>query len=125
MHKYLNKFGLAGIGMALVMTPAMIAAQDTTAEAMPPETTQETAAPATALTPDQEAMMQTWPQDKQAAFKAWPAETQSYFFSLTDERQQMFWALSDSDKVTLSQMAEAQRESVWAQIESRAGTAQS
>ncbi len=121
MHKYLNKFGLAGIGMALVMTPAMAAAQDTVAEAMPPET----AAPATPLTPDQEAMMQAWPQDKQAAFKAWPAETQSYFFSLTDERQQMFWALSDSDKVTLSQMEEAQRESVWAQIESRAGTAQS
>lgn len=125
MHKFLNKFGLAGIGMALLMTPVMIAAQDTAAEAMPPETTQETADPVAPLTPDQEAVMQTWPQDKQAAFKAWPVETQTYFWSLTDERQQMFWALSDSDKVTLSQMAESQRESVWAQIESRAGATQS
>ncbi len=31
----------------------------------------------------------------------------------------MFWALSDSDKVALSTMAEPQRESTWAQIETQ------
>ena len=125
MHKFLNKFGLAGIGIALAMTPAMVGAQDSDDTTMPPETTQETAAPGAPLTPEQEAAMQTWPQEKQDAFKAWPAQTQTYFFSLTDERQQMFWALTDSDKVSLSQMPESQRESVWAQIESRTGTSQS
>lgn len=78
--------------------------------------------PATTTAPptgDQDAMMQSWPADRQASFKAWPAETQTYFWSLNPQRQEIFWALSDSDKVTLSKMPEAQRESTWAQIESR------
>lgn len=84
----------------------------------------EAAAPATGMTPDQEAAMQTWPADKQSAFRLWPADTQAYFWSLTDEREAMFWSLSDSDKVALSQMPEPQRESVWAQIETRAAPPQ-
>jgi len=70
-------------------------------------------------TADQDATMQSWPADRQAGFKAWPAETQTYFWSLNPQRQEIFWALSDSDKVTLSKMPEAQRESTWAQIEAR------
>ena len=105
---------------------------ETTPPSMPdttPSTEQEwndgtTAAPASpATTPplaaEQDTMMQSWPADRQASFKAWPTETQSYFWSLNQQRQEMFWALSDSDKVTLSQMPEAQRESTWAQIESQ------
>jgi hypothetical protein len=115
MHKFLNHFGLAGIDMALVLSPAALLAQDETA----PEAAPEAAAPAEAMTPEQGAAMQALPADKQAALKAWPAETQAYYWSLNAERQKMFWALADSDKVALSRMAEPQRESAWAQIEAK------
>lgn len=149
MHKPFRTLAMTGSAMALAMTGALAAAQEqmpdpvpgqttdsiptdgmpaTTPPTMPdtsPSTEQEwdkdtTAAPASPKTNvEQEAMMQSWPADRQAGFKAWPAETQSYFWSLNQQRQEIFWALSDSDKVTLSQMPEAQRESTWAQIESR------
>jgi hypothetical protein len=115
MHKLLNQFGLAGIGMALVLSPAALLAQDEGA----PEDAPEAAAPAEAMTPEQDAAMQALPADKQAALKAWPADTQAYYWSLSENRQKMFWALADSDKVALSRMAEPERESTWAQIEAR------
>lgn len=115
MHKLLNSFGLAGIGMALALSPAMLLAQEEGVPESPPEA----ATPTEAMTPEQHAAMQAWPADKQAAFKAWPAETQAYYWSLSAERQMMFWALADSDKVALSRMPEPQRESAWAQIEAR------
>lgn len=115
MHKFLNNVALAGSSLALALTPAMIVAQDDTGAATP-----EAAAPKAAMTPNQDAAMVSWPAEQRAAFKLWPAETQAYFWSLTKERQKLFWALADSDKVALSRMAEPQRESVWAQIESRA-----
>ncbi|MDP5102889.1 MAG: hypothetical protein NWP98_03090 [Erythrobacter sp.] len=111
MHKSLNISALVGVAAAFALTPAVTAAQDNTE----PEAAETTAA----MTPEQEAMMQAWPADQQAAFKLWPAETQEYYWSLSAARQKMFWALSDSDKVALSTMAEPQRESTWAQIESR------
>lgn len=127
MRKSLNTFALAGAGMAFAVMPVMASGQD---EPMSPPTSDSTTdtAPAEDMappqtrqppTPEQDAMMQGWPADRQAAFKAWPADTQSYYWSLPEERQKIFWALSDSDKVTLSQMPEAQRESTWVQIESR------
>jgi hypothetical protein len=115
MHKFLNHFGLAGIGMAFVLSPVAVLAQDETT----PETAPQAAAPAEAMTREQDAAMQALPADKQAALKAWPAETQAYYWSLSAERQKMFWALADSDKVALSRMAEPERESAWAQIEAR------
>ncbi|MCM0000187.1 MAG: hypothetical protein NBV68_12445 [Erythrobacter sp.] len=85
------------------------------------ETPQDQQATATPAVPsaEQDAMMQSWPADRQAGYKAWPTDTQNYFWSLNQQRREIFWALSDSDKVTLSQMPDAQRESTWAQIESR------
>jgi hypothetical protein len=116
MHKFLKTFGLAGAATTLALTPAVLAAQDTVPETTPaPEATAPAAEAADprvgALTPEQ-----------QAAITAWPAETRDYYFSLSEERQKIFWALSDSDKVALSRMPEAQRESTWAQIEARAKT---
>jgi hypothetical protein len=138
MQKSFNKLGLAGIAAAFALTPAMTIAQDEAGTDMASEptqeypATQEPAAPTaqqpatpTVSTPEQDAMMQSWPADQQAAFKTWPAETQSYFWSLNSDRQNMFWALSDADKVTLSNMPEQQRESTWAQIESRMTPSQS
>lgn len=115
MLKSFNTLGFAGIAAALFLTPAIGVAQDQPATEM----AEDAGSPAAAMTPEQEAMMQSWPADQQAAFKAWPAETQAYYWSLNAERQKMFWSLSDGDKVTLSTMAEPQRESTWAQIESR------
>lgn len=116
MHKSLNRFAFAGFGLALAIAPATLSAKD--------EATAQPAQQAAPASSEQQAKMQSWPADKQAAFKAWPAETQAYFWSLSEERQAMFWALSDGDKVSLSKMAEPQRESVWAQIESRSRTGQ-
>jgi hypothetical protein len=111
MHKFLNSVATGGLVVALAFAPAIATAQD--------EEVPETAAPASAMTPEQEAAMQSWPPEQQAQFKAWPAETQAYYWSLSAERQKLFWSLSDGDKVALSTMAEPQRESTWAQIESR------
>lgn len=110
MHKSLKIFGLAGTATALALTPALLAAQDTAPEAAPPD-----AAPTENADPRLAALT----AEQQAAFKAWPKETQDYYRSLTEERQRVFWALADSDKVALSRMPEQQRESTWAQIESR------
>jgi hypothetical protein len=74
---------------------------------------------AMAGTADQDTQMQSWPADRQSAYKAWPPETQTYFWSLSEDRQNIFWALSDSDRMTLSQLPEPQRETTWAQIESQ------
>jgi hypothetical protein len=120
MHKSLNKSSLAGMTLALLMTPAIAAAQNDNAATAPTEAPPQAAQAAG----DYDAKIQAWPAEKQAAFKAWPPETQTYYWSLSAERQKMFWALSDSDKVTLSKMAEPQRESTWAQIESRAAQLQ-
>ena len=117
MHKSLTIFALAGAGLTLAAMPAALSAQA--------EAPAEVAPPAGPMTTEQEAAMKSWPADKQQAFKAWPAETQAYFWSLSEERRKMFWALSDSDKVSLSQMAEPQRESVWAEIETRTRSSQS
>jgi len=114
MHKFLKNIALGGMAAALACTSGLAAAQDDAVPAAPDAT-----APTAILNPDQEAAMQAWPADQQASFKTWPAETQAYFWSLTAERQKMFWALSDGDKVTLSNMPEPQRESTWAQLESR------
>lgn len=115
MHKHLNNLGLAGVAAALILTPAMAAAQAEPAT----DTASEAGPMVEELTPEQETAMQSWPADRQTAFKLWPADTQAYFWTLPDERQKMFWALSDSDKVALSTMPEQQRESIWAQIEAR------
>jgi hypothetical protein len=125
MHKSLKIFALAAAGTALSAIPFSLAAQEKAPADPPANAPAEASAPAPAMTAAQEAAMQAWPADKQQAFKAWPAETQEYFWSLSQERQKMFWALSDSDKVALSQMAEPQRESVWAQIEARTRSLQS
>ena len=148
MHKSFKTLAMATSALALAMTGTLAGAQEQTPDTAPApdESTQTTPpsmpgttpqaeqewdkntptntpdAPATAAAPpaaEQDAMMQSWPADRQAAYKAWPAETQTYFWSLNPQRQEIFWALSDSDKVTLSKMPEAQRESTWAQIESR------
>ncbi len=124
MHKSFKTLALAGSAMALAMTGTFAAAQEQMPDAAPGQTapaqTTETM-PTTTPPPaaEQDAIMQSWPAARQAGFKAWPAETQSYFWSLNQQRQEIFWALSDSDKVKLSQMPEAQRESTWAQIESQ------
>ena len=123
MHKYLNKFALAGSAMALALVPAMASAQEQTLpETAPPVETAAPTAPATeaptadTATPDPR--LAALPADKQAAVQAWPAKTQDYYFSLTEERQQLFWMLSDPDKVRLSELPEDQQTSAWAQIES-------
>lgn len=116
MHKPLTKFALAGAATALTMIPALAAAQDPADEA----TAADNAAMAAQQPASEDAKLASLPADKQAAIKAWPPETRQYYWSLTQERQKLFWALSDPDKVTLSQMPEQQRESTWAQIESRA-----
>lgn len=59
------------------------------------------------------------PADQEAAIKTWPRETQAYYQSLSEERQKMFWALTDTDKVRLSNLPDAQKETAWAQIESQ------
>ncbi len=115
MHKSFNTIALAGIATALALTPVMVTAQDDSV----PDTAPEAEAPATDMTSEQDAEMQGWPAEKQTAFKTWPAETQTYYWSLSPDRQKKFWALSDSDKVTLSTMAEPQRESIWAQIDTQ------
>ena len=112
MHKSLTILALAGAAVTLPAIPAALWAQDTAPQPVP-------------MTAEQEAAMKDWPADRQQAFKAWPAETQAYFWSLGEERRKLFWALSDSDKVALSQMAEPQRESVWAEIEARTRAPQS
>ncbi len=117
MHKSLKIFALAGAGLTLAAMPAVLSAQA--------EAPAEAATSAVPMTAEQEAALKSWPADKQQAFKAWPPETQSYFWSLSEERRKMFWALSDTDKVSLSQMAEPQRESVWAEIEARTRPSQS
>lgn len=104
MHKFLNKFGFMTFAAAFTLMPAMAAAQDYD-DSEPPA---ETSSPSAGLTAEQEAAIQTW-----------PTETQVYYQSLSPERQALFWSLSDSDKVTLSNMPEPDRESTWAQIESR------
>jgi hypothetical protein len=111
----MNIIALTGLAAAVAVMPAAAVSQDE----MAPDTPTEAATQAEPMTPEQDAAMQAWPAEKQAAFKVWPKETQAYYWSLSDERQKMFWALSDSDKVRLSTMAEPQRESSWAQIESR------
>ncbi len=120
MHKSLKIFAIAAAGTALSAIPSALLAQDNA-----PADAPAASAPAAALTAEQEAAMKAWPADKQQAFKAWPAETQAYFWTLTEERQQKFWSLSDNDKVALSQMAEPQRESVWAQIDAGSRPSQS
>jgi len=148
MHKTFKTLAMAGAAVSLAMTGTLAGAQEqmpdpastpgestqTTPPSMPDTTpsteqewdkdrpTQTPDAPATTTatpTADHDAMMQSWPADRQTGYKDWPAETQTYFWSLSPQRQEIFWALSDSDKVTLSKMPEAQRESTWAQIESR------
>jgi hypothetical protein len=58
-----------------------------------------------------------WPQERKSAYEAWPGKTKQYFWTLTPERREMFWRLSDADKVTLSEMTDAQRENAWSRIE--------
>ncbi|UVI38645.1 hypothetical protein [Qipengyuania spongiae] len=58
--------------------------------------------------------------EQQAQHDAWPAETQTYYASLTPQRQQLFWQLRDADKVALSQLPEAEKESTWQMIEQQA-----
>jgi hypothetical protein len=95
------------------------APSDTTTET-PVDPTDTAAPPAqTDAPPEAMAGKVMTPEQQQAAIAKWPADTQTYYQSLSEDRQKMFWALSDNDKVTLSQMPEEQRESVWAQIESR------
>lgn len=115
MRKYLNGIGLAGMAMALATTPAIVGAQDETMTGAAPTSTAPMAPQADAAGQDRAADK----AQKQAAMEAWPAETRAYYESLSKDRQKMFWSLSDSDKVALSQLPEDQRESTWAQIESR------
>lgn len=155
MHKSLKLFGLAGAASAFTLTPALASAQDgampdTAPPSMPdtgttappadtppptssdtttetyPDTTGTAAPPPQTEAPSAPAAGKAMtPEEKQAAIAKWPTETQTYYQSLTEDRQKMFWALSDNDKVTLSQMPEEQRESVWAQIEARVKPLQS
>lgn len=121
MHKTLNMLALSAITATFVMTPAMASSfDDMTAKAT-------SAAPdgAVNLTPEQEAAMKSWPAEKQAAFKTWPAETQAYYWSLAKERQTKFWSLTDREKVALSKMSEAQRESTWARIDAETAPSRS
>jgi hypothetical protein len=111
MHKHLNTIGFAAFGAALALASVPALAQ----ESMPAE-----AASAQRAAPQAEAAPRAKPADKEAAIAAWPAETQEYYNSLTPARQKLFWSLTDTDKVKLSQLPEPQRESTWAQIESRA-----
>lgn len=119
MHKYWKILRVVGTGVAFALTPMITVAQDQGGAALAPESAQQAADPTMSMAPEQGAETQVWPADKQSAFKQWPANTQSYFWTLTKERQTMFWVLSDSEKVSISTMKELQRESVWAQIESR------
>lgn len=115
MHKSLKILALTGAANALVLIPTFATAQDAADETAAADTTAMTAQEPTG----EDAKLASLPADKQAAIKAWPPETQKYYWSLTEERQSLFWALSDTDKVSLSQMPEQQRESTWAQIEAR------
>lgn len=121
MHKTLNKLALAGMTAAFVMTPALASSVDD----MAAKTTSAAPEGAVNMTPEQKAAMKSWPAEKQAAFKAWPAETQAYYWSLAKERQAKFWSLTDREKVALSKMSEAQRESTWARIDAETAPSRS
>lgn len=93
MRKFSKSILAASLSMLAVPTIPAFAAQDA-----PP------AAPG-ALTPDQQAAMQAWPED-----------TKAFYASLSPEQQQVFWRLTDEDKVKLSRMAPAERDELMRQL---------
>ncbi len=129
MRKSLKPLGLASAAAMLALAPTIASAQNaalpgTAPSTAPADAATETASDAAGTAPPpaptgSRAGQTMTPDQQQAAIATWPAETQAYYQSLSEARQKMFWALPDSDKVRLSQMPEEQRESVWAQIESR------
>lgn len=127
---------LAGVAFS---TAAVAQMEQSPTEA--PTTSPTTQAPPTTRDPMADPMAQTAPDsqadaevvdaidnmaggemtaEQQAQHDAWPAETQTYYASLTPQRQQLFWQLRDADKVALSQLPEAQKESTWQMIEQQA-----
>ncbi len=82
--------------------------------AMPALAAQEDAPPAApgALTAEQQAAMQAWPED-----------TKAFYASLSPEQQQVFWRLADEDKVKLSRMEPAERDATMRQLIARSQSA--
>ncbi|KWV96265.1 hypothetical protein [Erythrobacter sp. AP23] len=71
------------------------------------------------LSPDQQAIVDTWPAERQAEFLRWPPQVQAYYWALPPQRQDMLWQLTDRDRLAIADMDEAGRDEAWAIIESR------
>ncbi|MEZ5682151.1 MAG: hypothetical protein R3E14_12755 [Erythrobacter sp.] len=107
---------IVGGQLAAISIPAL--AQDTAVDAAQPSTGQS-AGPV--MTPEQMAIVDSWPAEKQATFRQWPEEVRAYFWELPAERQDVFWRLNDSDKLAIATMDQAGRTAAWARIEAMSG----
>ena len=101
----------ASLAMLSITAPTTLAAQ----ESEPPAN----AGRSVALSPDQQAVFDSWPPDQQFAYGTWPDATKNYYWSLSEERQKLFWRLSDDDKIAITAMSGEEQEAVWKNLEER------
>ena len=105
---------------ALAIVMAMpLAAQDTAAPEPPPMPPPEAIADPYEPTPDQQAMLDGWPEDRRLAYNEWTSAEQAYFWSLSEARQETYFALTPGARAALGEMDEASREAAWSDLESR------
>ena len=110
-----------GLSAIALMAPALMPASAAETQAPPgPDEYDDGGGDAAELTPDQQAMVDSWPAEKQASYETWPDTVRVYYWSLTPERQDMFWGLTDEDKVTLSSMPAPDQDAAWQRMETRA-----
>lgn len=114
---------LLAAGGALLTVPHPVTAQEvpgyTVTDAMA-----ESAGDA-ALTPDQRAAYDAWPEGQKADYDGWPTDTKVYFWTLAPERQAIFWRLNDNDRLALTAMDEADRAAAWDMVGKKAQRATS
>ena len=97
---------------ALAALTAPLAAQDTVAV--------DAAGNVYVLTPEQEAMVVSWPADRQSVYRAWPYNLQEYYWTLAEPRQAGWWLLTDDQRGQVYAMTPEQREAAWASIVAQA-----
>lgn len=101
----------SALALAAASAPAMLSAQDM--GSMPMATSSWT------ISPEQQAMIGTWPMDRQTAYNAWASPWQEYYWSLTPNQQTGWWALTDDQRTQLYAMTPVQRAQAWTSIEAQ------
>lgn len=92
---------MAGLGL-----PATVTAQE-------PGTATTTSGTTIALTPEQQAVVNSWAADRQTDFRTWPSEYQTYFWTLSPEQQSGYWAMTADQRGMIYRMSPEQRAKAW------------